>query len=90
MHADLPAFRLFPDSAMARWLADALSERRDCEVLLGWAQTATGPLPRTFELVRAIERLIYGLHQESATDQVDDKSLARRRLADITPTQSST
>jgi len=63
------------------WLADALSERSGCEVFFS-PRTATPPLPRAFELVRTIERLIYGLDQEGAMDRVDDKSLARHRLAD--------
>jgi hypothetical protein len=64
------------------WLADTLSERRECAVFIGWAQTATTPPLRTFEFARAIERLVYGLSQESATDRADDKSLARHPLAD--------
>jgi hypothetical protein len=63
------------------WLADALSGQRDREVFLASAQV-TIPLPRTFELVREIERLVYGLHQETAMDRVDDQSLARHQLAD--------
>jgi hypothetical protein len=64
------------------WLADALSERGECEVFLGLTEIAPAPLPRTLEFVRAIERLIYGLDQESAMDPADDKSLARLRLVD--------
>jgi len=63
------------------WLADALSERGGCEIFIA-AQTTTTPLPRAFELARTIERLIYGLYQESALDRVDGNSLARHRPAD--------
>jgi hypothetical protein len=64
------------------WLADALSERSGCEVFLDPTQTTTNPLPRSLELVRAMERLLYGLQGESATDRVDRTSYARHQLAD--------
>jgi hypothetical protein len=64
------------------WLADSLSERSGCEVFIDPTQTTTAPPPHSLDLVRAMERLIYGLHRESAMDRVDDKSCARHRLAD--------
>jgi hypothetical protein len=63
------------------WLADALSDRHDCDVSVAFART-TLPLPRALGLVLVVERLIYGLDQGTAVDRMDDAEFARDKRVD--------
>src|ERR1700692_1204972 len=59
------------------WLAESISDLRDCELSLAFART-TIPLPRACASVFEVERLIYGLGRNGAMDRIGVSELAAR------------
>jgi hypothetical protein len=59
------------------WLAESISDLRDCELSLAFART-TIPLPRACASVFEVERLIYGLGRNGAMDRMGVSELAAR------------
>jgi hypothetical protein len=58
------------------WLAKALSDRRDCAIVVEFAATKI-PLPRACTLAFEMERLIFGLEREGAMDLVSEVEVTR-------------
>jgi hypothetical protein len=64
-----------------QWLASALSDTKNSQVCFIFAPTAH-PLPRSCLLAMQLERMIYGLHNNHAIDQLETPGRTALAMAD--------